>query len=214
MRQPGFTLASLLLLAAVQLLGGPPWTALYAIAIVSVVFTDCRTSSLALIASSMAWVVLSRLTANRQLFFPFTMSLASIVFVQLCDRTFWRGVFGGIAVLAAFFFVRIQQHASVRALYRVHRRHLDSGIRDDCIQFESPAPIIADRDYHRGLAAGLLQSPHLTGAFSFNGPSIVPARGLACQVLVCSISITHPYCGTPKIPPVLTSADILKNPYV
>lgn len=117
MPQPGFTLASLLLLAAVQLLGGPPWAALYAIAIVSVVFTDCRTSSLALIASSMAWVVLSRLTANRQLFFPFTMSLASIVFVQLCDRTFWRGVFGGIAVLAAFFFVRIQQHASARVLF-------------------------------------------------------------------------------------------------
>jgi len=106
-----------LLLAAVQLLGGPPWAALYAIALVPVVFTDCRTSSLALIASSMTWVVLSRLTANRQLFFPFTMSLASIVFVQLCERNFWRGVFGGISVLAAFFVVRTQQHASPRVLF-------------------------------------------------------------------------------------------------
>jgi predicted neutral ceramidase superfamily lipid hydrolase len=117
MSQTGFALASLSLLGAAQLLGGPPWAALCAIALVALVFTDRRTSSLALIASSMTWVVLSRLTANRQLFFPFTMSLASIVFVQLCDRNFWRGVFGGVAVLAAFFVVRTQQHASARVLF-------------------------------------------------------------------------------------------------
>jgi hypothetical protein len=75
------------------------------------------TSSLALIASSLTWVVLSRLTVNRQLFFPYTMSLASVVFVQLCDRNFWGGLFGGIAVLATFFVVRTQQNASTRVLF-------------------------------------------------------------------------------------------------
>jgi len=117
MPQSEFTLASLLLLAAIQLIGGPPWAVLGAIAIVPMAFTDCRTSSLALIASSVGLVVLARLTGNRQFFFPYTMYLASIVFVQLCDRNFWRGVLGGIAVLAAFLVVRTQQHATARVLF-------------------------------------------------------------------------------------------------
>jgi hypothetical protein len=117
MSQARYTLASLFLLAAAQLLGGPPWAALCAIALFALVFTDRRSSSLALIASSLTWLVLSRLTANRQLFFPYTMSLASLVFVQLCDRNFWKAVLGVTAVLAAFFVVRIQQHASVRVLF-------------------------------------------------------------------------------------------------
>jgi hypothetical protein len=117
MSRGGFTLASVLLLAATQLLGGPPWAALCAIALVALVLTDRRTSSLALIASSLTWVVLSHLTDNRQLFFPYTMSLASIVFVQLSNRSFWKGVSAGIAVLAAFFVVRTQQHASARVLF-------------------------------------------------------------------------------------------------
>lgn len=116
MRQSGFILASLLLLAAVQLIGGPPWAALGAIATFFLAFTDCRTGSLALLASSVTLVLLSHLTANRQFFFPYTMYLASIVFVQLCDRNFWRGVLGGIAVLAAFLVVRTQQYATARVL--------------------------------------------------------------------------------------------------
>jgi hypothetical protein len=117
MPQAGCLFVSLLLLATAQLVGGPAWAALCAIALAAQIFAVRRTSSLTLIACSLSWMILSRLTGNRQLFFPYTMSLATVVFFQLCDQNVWRGVFGAITMLAAFFVVRIQQHASAHVLF-------------------------------------------------------------------------------------------------
>jgi len=111
-----FAFASLLLVAAAQILGGPQWAALCLIALVAQVWTDRRPVNLALIACSLIWLVLSRVTGRRDLFFPYTMSLASLVFLQLADRNFWAGVAGGVISLTAFFVVRIQQLATARVL--------------------------------------------------------------------------------------------------
>lgn len=107
---------SLLLVAFAQVLGGPPWGGLCLIALVAQTWTDRRTSNLVLIASSLFWLVLSQVTGRRDLFFPYAMSLASLVFLQLADRNFWAGVVGGVVALGAFFLVRIQQQASTRVL--------------------------------------------------------------------------------------------------
>jgi hypothetical protein len=116
MKLIGFIIAELLLLFATLVLGGQPWVVLLVMTLVAQSFTDLRVKSLALVAPSLLWVALFRVTGNRELFFPYSMYLAAHVSLLFCSRTFWLGSLGGALVVTAFLAVRFLQDATLRVL--------------------------------------------------------------------------------------------------
>jgi len=115
-----FIIVELLFLAVAHIFGGPPWAVIGALAVVLLSLGGIRIGSLALMVPSLAWLVLSHATGNRELFFPYTMYLASCVALRDSQRstqlTTWLGPFGGALIVAAFMVIRILQQATVRVL--------------------------------------------------------------------------------------------------
>jgi hypothetical protein len=114
-----FIIVELLFLAVTHVFGGPAWTVIGAIAIVAQTLGGVRIASLALMVPSLAWLAISHATGNRELFFPYTMYLASCMAIRGSDRAdhaAWLGPFGGAVVVAAFMVIRILQQATVRVL--------------------------------------------------------------------------------------------------
>ena len=115
-----FIIIELLFLAVTHIFGGPPWTVIGAIAVVAQTLGGVRIESLALMVPSLVWLALSHATGNRELFFPYTMYLASCVALRDSQRATQRaaglGPLGGAAIVAAFMVIRILQQASVRVL--------------------------------------------------------------------------------------------------
>ena len=115
-----FIIVELLFLAATHIFGGPPWAVIGAIAVVAQTLGGVRIESLALVVPSLAWLALSHATGNRELFFPYTMYLASCVALRnsqrATQRAAWLGPLGGAAIVAAFMVIRILQQATVRVL--------------------------------------------------------------------------------------------------
>ena len=115
-----FIIIELLFLAVTHIFGGPPWTVIGAIAVVAQTLGGVRIESLALMVPSLVWLALSHATGNRELFFPYTMYLASCVALRDSQRATQRaaglGPLGGAAIVAAFMVIRILQQATVRVL--------------------------------------------------------------------------------------------------
>ena len=114
-----FIIIELLFLAVTHMFGGPPWTVIGAIAVVAQTLGGIRIESLALMVPSLVWLGLSHATGNRELFFPYTIYLASCVAMRGSDRVdlaTWLGPLGGAFVVAAFMIIRILQQATVRIL--------------------------------------------------------------------------------------------------
>ena len=106
----------LIFLAVAHCFGGPPWTVIGAVAVVLLALGGIRIESLGVMVPSLAWLGLSHATGNRELFFPYTMYLASCVALQDSQRAAWLGPLGGAAIVAAFMVIRILQQATVRVL--------------------------------------------------------------------------------------------------
>ena len=109
-------IVELIFLAGAHCFGGPPWAVIGAVAVVLLALGGIRIESLALMVPSLAWLGLSHTTGNRELFFPYTMYLASCVTLRATDRAAWLGPLGGAAIVAAFMIIRILQQATVRVL--------------------------------------------------------------------------------------------------
>ena len=103
-------------LAAVQVFGGPAWTVVAMAALITLSFAGPGLASLALAAPSLGWLAASLATGNRELFFPYAMTLAAVGVCRGGDRgTIWS-LMAGAGVAAAFFAVRIGQQATARVL--------------------------------------------------------------------------------------------------
>lgn len=111
-----FIIVELLFLVVTHVFGGPPWTVIGVIAILAQMLGGVRIASLVLMVPSLAWLALSHATGNRELFFPYTMYLASCVALRTAGRTTWRGPVAGGVVVAVFMVIRILQQATVRVL--------------------------------------------------------------------------------------------------
>jgi hypothetical protein len=115
-----FIVVELLFLAVAHVFGGPPWTVIGALAVVLLALGGIRIESLALMVPSLAWLALSHATGNRELFFPYTMYLASCVALRdsqrATQRVTWLGPLGGAAIVATFMVIRILQQATLRVL--------------------------------------------------------------------------------------------------
>ena len=115
-----FIIVELLFLAVAHCFGGPPWTVIGALAVVAQTLGGVRIESLVLVVPGLAWLALSHVTGNRELFFPYTMYLASCVALldsqRSTQRAAWLGPLGGAAIVAVFMVIRILQQATVRVL--------------------------------------------------------------------------------------------------
>ena len=111
-----FSIAAWSLLVTTLIVGGQPWSALCLLALVIQSLADRRVVSLAIIIPGLLWLILFRITGNRELFFPYAMYLATHVSLLLCRRSFWLGSLGGMLVVAVFLVVRYLQYATWRVL--------------------------------------------------------------------------------------------------
>ena len=111
-----FLVVEILFLAAAQGVGGWPWTAIGGAAIGALAVADFRPASLAMVVPGLVWLVLFRATGNRELFFPFTIYLASLLALRLGARSTWQGVTAGGLMVVLFLAIRASQRASPRVL--------------------------------------------------------------------------------------------------
>jgi hypothetical protein len=86
-RQVLLIVAEVAVLAVAQFGGGPPWTAVTALALVCESVAGLTAAGLARLAAALVWVGLFRLTDNRELFFPFCMYLAAHAGLGLARRS-------------------------------------------------------------------------------------------------------------------------------
>ena len=89
-----FIIVELLFLAMAHCFGGPPWEVIGALAVVLLALGGIRIELLALMVPSLAWLGFSHATGNRELFFPYTMYLASCVALRDSQRASWLGPLG------------------------------------------------------------------------------------------------------------------------
>ena len=111
-----FLVVEILFLAAAQGVGGWPWTAIGGAAIGALAVADFRPASLAMVVPGLVWLVLFQATGNRELFFPFTIYLASLLALRLGARSTWQGVTAGGLIVVLFLAIRAAQLASVKVL--------------------------------------------------------------------------------------------------
>ncbi|MEI8019303.1 MAG: hypothetical protein WCH39_13950 [Schlesneria sp.] len=107
---------TIVLLSISHFLGGHPWTILISLSLASLGFANLNVKRFGLIGFSLIWLLLSRLTGQRELFFPYTMFLATYVAIFLSDRHFLMGWSGGLFVVACFIAIRCHQRATFRVL--------------------------------------------------------------------------------------------------
>lgn len=111
----GFILGEVVFLAVAHVCGGPPWTLVAMTAFLALAFSGARLATLALMAPALLWLVLFRVTGNRELFFPYAMHLAAVVACRIHGGRI-AGLAGGIGVVTAFLAIRVAQRATPRVL--------------------------------------------------------------------------------------------------
>jgi hypothetical protein len=104
--------AELAILAVAQVLGGPPWTVLAALALVAESIGGLGVPGLMRLAACLVWVAAFRTMGNRELFFPYAMYLAAHAGLHLAARDVRLGIVGSVLVVAAFLAFRVVQGAS------------------------------------------------------------------------------------------------------
>lgn len=111
-----FIVLELLFLATAQWLGGPPWVVLGGIAVVLQACAGLRVASLALLLPAAIWLGWFHAGGNRELFFPYAMTLATASALGFRDRRWWPAAVSGGIIVAAFLAVRILQQATGRVV--------------------------------------------------------------------------------------------------
>lgn len=107
----------LIVLAVPLQWGGVPWLALCLVAVVVQLFSRAANlSSLITLTPAFLWIGVHNVTANRELFFPYGMYLATHTALLFARQNVWLGTLSGLSVVLAFLVVRILQAAPVPVL--------------------------------------------------------------------------------------------------
>lgn len=108
------------ILATAFFFGGVAWAQVFLTAILLRSRPEFRGERLLLMACSLIWLVIFRWFFVRQLFFPYTMHLATCALLFASDFAsdfeIWRGYIRGMIVLAVFLAIRFLQGATNRVL--------------------------------------------------------------------------------------------------
>jgi hypothetical protein len=116
MRTAAFIVVEIGLLAVTHVVGGPAWVAVAAVACLAHVAFDVRGRSLAAALPALVWLAASRMTGNRELFFPYAMLLATSALLAAPPERTAGGLAAAAIVAAAFLATRVVQQASGRVL--------------------------------------------------------------------------------------------------
>lgn len=106
----------LCILATALFFGGVAWAQVFLTAAVLRSRPEFRGERLLLMACSLIWLVIFRWFFVRQLFFPYTMHLATCALLFASDFEKWRGYIRGMIVVAVFLAIRFLQGATNRVL--------------------------------------------------------------------------------------------------
>lgn len=106
----------LCILATALFFGGVAWAQVFLTAIVLRSRPEFRDERLLLMACSLIWLAIFRWIFVRQLFFPYTMHLASCAVLFASSAETWRGYVRGMIIVAVFIAIRFLQGATNRVL--------------------------------------------------------------------------------------------------
>ena len=119
-KESGIFVKSFLLLSSlvgsVFAIGGLPWAAVLVLTLALRYFARSDSQSLMLCAPCLFWLALSKITGFRELFFPYSICLATFLALSISDRSFWQGFLGGSMIVASFISIRSLQQATTRVL--------------------------------------------------------------------------------------------------
>jgi len=96
--------------------GGTAWAQIFLTAIILRSRPDIRDERLFLMACSLLWLAICRWMVFRQLFFPYTMHLATCAVLFASDFGLWRAYINGLIVVITFIAIRFLQDATNRVL--------------------------------------------------------------------------------------------------
>ena len=103
-------------LAIALFFGGVAWAQIFLTAIFLRSRPEFRDERLLLMACSLIWLAIYRWIFDRQLFFPYTMHLASCALLFASSSETWRDYVRGMTVVAVFIAIRFLQGATNRVL--------------------------------------------------------------------------------------------------
>lgn len=116
MRVAAFIVVEVAILAIAHACGGPAWAAVAAVACVAHVIAGFEPAALVAALPAIGWLAASRLTGNRELFFPYSMLLATSALLAAPAAKSAAGVAVAGSVVAAFLAARVAQQATGRVL--------------------------------------------------------------------------------------------------
>ncbi|GEM_PF-487235 len=96
--------------------GGTAWAQIFLTAVIFRSRPDVRNERLLLMACSLIWLAICRWMIFRQLFFPYTMYLATCAVLFASDFGLWRAYIKGLIVVTVFIAIRFLQGATNRVL--------------------------------------------------------------------------------------------------
>ncbi len=111
-----FVVAEMGLLAAAAGLGGPAWTGMTVVALLAEVAAGSQLVGLAWLLPAFGWLAAARLTENRELFFPFAITLAAFMACRLRPRSVAAAAAAAAAGSVAFLGIRLAQQATWQVL--------------------------------------------------------------------------------------------------
>jgi len=116
MRVAAFIVVEVAILAVAHAFGGPAWAAVAAAACVAHVVAGFEPAALVAALPAVGWLAASRLTGNRELFFPYSMLLATSALLAAPAAKSLAGIAAAGGVVAAFLIARVVQQATARVL--------------------------------------------------------------------------------------------------
>jgi hypothetical protein len=112
MRVATFIVVEVAILAVAHACGGPAWAAVAAVACVAHVIAGLEPAALVAALPAVGWLAASRLTGNRELFFPYSMLLATSALLAFPVANSVAGITAAGGVVAAFMVARVVQQAT------------------------------------------------------------------------------------------------------
>jgi len=110
------TVCVVCIVATALYFGGTAWAQIFLTAIILRSRPEVRNERLFLMACSLLWLAMCRWMVFRQLFFPYTIHLATCASLFVSDSGLWRGYINGLIVVTVFITIRFLQDATNRVL--------------------------------------------------------------------------------------------------
>jgi hypothetical protein len=104
------------LLAVAAAFGGPAWTGMMVLALLVEVSAGSQLAGLAWLVPALGWLAPAVLTANRELFFPYSMAVAAFMACRLRQRSLAAAGWAAAAGVLVFLGIRFAQQATWQVL--------------------------------------------------------------------------------------------------